>query len=795
VDRNPLAVDLCRVALWLESHTAGKPLTFLDHRIRCGDSLVGVFDMDALSAGIPDKAFDACEGDDKAAARVAARLNRQERSGLQDLFVLRDSGESEAITRHSRDVDAIPDDSPELIRRKKDIFENSHRDPAWLRRKQACDLWTAAFFQDLVSGELRMANGGESADPHSPLATHHSPIITSAALADHLDGRPIDARLYARAQTLALHQPFFHWPLEFPEVFSPASSELRIANGGDNAASGHSPFPIRNSPGFDVVLSNPPWERIKLQEQEFFAARDPRIATAANKAARSRLITELIQKNPTLHAEFIAAVHAADCVSKFLRQSDRFPLTATGDINTFAVFAEIIHRVLNRNGRAGIIIPTGIATSDTCKSFFAHVVESKNLAALMSFQEIRDFFPATDSREPFCLLTLARQPHAAPQFVFSLKKVEQARDSRRRFTLTTDDFLRLNPNTRTCPIFRTHIDAELTKNIYRRMPILLDEATGQNPWKVKFVAMFHMANDSGLFKIQAPPNCLPLFEAKLIHQYDHRYATYEGASTASLKSNTLPPIPPERKLNHQLSIKPRYWIFSDEVEARLGEWKYPWLLAFRSIARSTDERTLIAAIIPRSAVSGKLPLALPFVGAEPLVFCFLASLNSLVLDFIARQKVGGTDLAYHYIKQLPVLPPSSYQAADVAYVASRVLELVYTADDMRPLFEAVRMANGGWRVGPDHSPLAIRNSPFEWNENRRALLRAELDAWYARAYGLTRDELRYILDPADVYGPDFPGETFRVLKEKEQAKYGEYRTRRLVLEAWDKLPQLHNDHV
>jgi hypothetical protein len=308
VDRNPLAVDLCRVALWLESHTAGKPLTFLDHRIRCGDSLVGVFDMDALFQGIPDKAFDACEGDDKVAARNAARLNREERRGFQDLFVLRDSGESEAITRHSRDVDAIPDDSPELIRRKKDIFENSHRDPAWLRQKQACDLWTAAFFQDLLpaSGQMQIAQSDSLA---SPLAISFWPIITSAALADHLGGRPIDARFHARAQTLALRQPFFHWPLEFPEVFAPKADPSSLAAPREG--------------GFDVVLSNPPWERIKLQEQEFFAARDPGIATAANKAARSRLITELIQNNPALHAEFIAAVHAADCVSKFLRQPQR----------------------------------------------------------------------------------------------------------------------------------------------------------------------------------------------------------------------------------------------------------------------------------------------------------------------------------------------------------------------------------------------------------------------------------------------------------------------------------------
>lgn len=82
---------------------------------------------------------------------------------------------------------------------------------------------------------------------------------------------------------------------------------------------------------------------------------------------------------------------------------------------------------------------------------------------------------------------------------------------------------------------------------------------------------------------------------------------------------------------------------------------------------------------------------------------------------------------------------------------------------------------------PPHLP-----TPFRWNDERRARIRAELDARIARLYGLTRDELRYILDPADIYGPDFPGETFRVLKEKEIRQYGEYRTRRLVLEAWDR---------
>jgi len=383
VDRNPLAVDLCRVALWLESHTAGKPLTFLDHRIRCGDSLVGVFDLGVLPKGIPEKAFDPCEGDDKPTARTAAKQNREERRGAgQDLFAVRDSGEAEALTRHSRDVDAIPDDSPELIRRKKELFEASHRDPAWQRQKQACDLWTAAFFQTLAADSV---------------------VITSAALADHLGGRPIDARLHGRAGVLALGQPFFHWPLEFPEVFAAG--------------------------GFDVVLSNPPWERIKLQEQEFFAARDPRIA-AANKATRSQLITELIQKNPALHAEFITAVHAADCASKFLRQSDRFPLTATGDINTFVIFSEAARRLLNPFGFAGLILPTGIATDDLTKDFFSDLIQKQNVVRLVGFENESFIFPAIANVVRFCAFTISgeKRPEQTPQFAFYLRRFQDEQD-------------------------------------------------------------------------------------------------------------------------------------------------------------------------------------------------------------------------------------------------------------------------------------------------------------------------------------------------------------------------------
>ena len=139
------------------------------------------------------------------------------------------------------------------------------------------------------------------------------------------------------------------------------------------------------------------------------------------------------------------------------------------------------------------------------------------------------------------------------------------------------------------------------------------------------------------------------------------------------------------------------------------------------------------------------------------------------MDFVLRQKLNGINLTFGYLFQLPVLPPSLYNASDLEFIVPRVLELTYTSHSMAPFAR----------------DLGYDGPPFAWDEDRRALLRAELDAWYARAYGLTRDELRYILDPADVMGPDYPSETFRVLKNNEKARYGEYRTARLVLAAWD----------
>lgn len=299
VDKNPLAVDLCRVALWLESHMASKPLTFLDHRIRPGDSLIGVFNLDVLREGIPDEAFRPLEGDDKEVARQLARQNREERADQergQGRFQWDGRPALADFTQRSRELDAIADDSPGDIRRKRARYEESHSDPSWRRQREVCDLYTAAFFQPLRKG---------------------SPAMTSAVLADHLAGR-CDPRLLSGARALAEQQQFFHWPLWFPEVF---------ADGG-----------------FDVVLGNPPWV-------SFTGRQKVEISTGLLRALLGR--SPAISRWPATHPAFLVLS------AELLGYSRRAGLVLPKQVADLAAYGEARAAVTGRGTLASPVVDVG----------------------------------------------------------------------------------------------------------------------------------------------------------------------------------------------------------------------------------------------------------------------------------------------------------------------------------------------------------------------------------------------------------------------------------------------------
>jgi len=824
VDLNPLAVELCKTALWLEALEPGKPLGFLDSKIQCGNALVGLYDGSLLKEGIPNEAYKALSGDDRDVCRELAAENRQHAKELEiDL---------KYNVKEVWDFTALPEETVEQIQNKAEAWKALQKQMCSISLKE--DLYTASFFTPKTKATKEL-------------------VPTNRHLRLLAQGQRIDDALASHIRQIADKHRFFHWHLAFADVF---------AEGG----------------GFDCVLGNPPWDMLQLNPAEFFASRDPDIANARHSSAREKMIEKLKDDHPSLYNEYIDAKDAVLRTQAFVHSAGRFPLTSFGRINLAPLFTELGSRLKGKYGRTGMVVPSGIATDSFTQAFFRHLVESKSLISLYDFENKEKLFAAVDSRMKFCLLTLGFSEQA--ELLFFATNTSHLKNEERRFRLTSEEFALINPNTRTCPVFRTKTDAELTKKLYRKAPVLIKEATEEqeeiNPWKIDFMLMFMMNTASHLFRtydeltaqdgqldgnrfIVGDELYLPLYEAKMIHHYDHRWATYaqNGEDTRDMSA--------EEKQNPFTLPLPRYWVHEHEVLLRtadvpkeiknalkngdrealleavlmwlLGQFslrddkratkvldllgqadgiiderievaktmakshpleehqvvalyqalktdlkeacwgilreKAPkFLLGFRDITNSTNERTMLSTSIPFSGVGNNLPLFVFDPNMEEKQVALLqANLTSLSFDFVARQKVGGTHMNFYVIKQLPVLSPDQYTQADLDYILPRVLELGYTAYDMQPWAEA----------------LGYKDEPFGWDEERRLQLKCELDAYYAHLYDLTRDELRYILDPSDIMGEEFPSVTFPGLKRKEMEKYGEFRTQRLVLEAYDKL--------
>ncbi len=818
VDVNPLAVELAKMSLWLVTLSQDRPFTFLDHRLKLGNSIIGAWadDLDRYPAAAWDRKAETGSALNEALKEIRKQVRKQMKDVEQEEagqrffdFSAQVPNVREEASRALLSIEAIDTLLPDEKEREYHRLLEENED--WQAVRRMYDAWCALWFwpvadangaspPDPLSAPERGSNDNETASDAvlpSPERGGQTPPEgrgsggASSVLANEAGGGasfevtpPSDLPLVwawrellqtiapgAEAPILASATPerieqwrqtierlhreirFFHWELEFPDVFEERA-------------------------GFDAIVMNPPWERIKLQENEFFATRDPEIAGAPNAAARRRLIKRLPEANPALDAEFRHEKAIADNTGSFLRDSGHFPLTAVGDINLYPIFAGLGRRLISPVGGVGAVIPSGIATDYYTQDFFRDLMETRSLSALYDFENREGIFHDIDSRMKFSLFFVSGPARggAAADFAFFLQRPDHMEDEWRHFELTEEEIELLNPNTRTCPIFRSQRDAELTKAVYRRHPVLVREVYDEHgeqvgeesPWGMKFATMFHLTNDAGLFRtrneleaeglrLRKPGNLfqrdgrvlLPLYEDWMVHQFDHRYRS-DGAGESTEEEHRDP----------QYSALPRYWVDETEV-AEAANWaaEQCWLLGYRNRARPDDARSLIASPIPSAAVGNPLPLMLAEEQASGLL---CAQLASFALDYMVRQKMGGLNLNFYIVKQLPVIPPSRYEEefcgerlSDV--VAGRVLELVYTAWDIRAFAR----------------DLGDEGPPFVWDEERRAQLRAQLDAIYFHLYGIERADVEYIMS------------TFPIVERKDLAAHGTYRTRDLILGYYD----------
>jgi hypothetical protein len=754
VDANELAVELCKVSLWIATLRPGTRLSFLDHRIVCGNSLIGATPALAAS-GLPDDAFFSVEGDDRRTAGSLRRQNRRSKKARQtggDERMTVTNDQWRRFAARARRLSDAPDGrSVEPLERERQYADLLVSDE-FLKERLRADAWCAAF----VWAKSSMAP--EAVTLETLLSLLKSPDLSKVAPCRQI------AQLRSRYR-------FFHWHLAFPDVFQPADEGVE-----------------RDSPtagwcgGFDVIVGNPPWEKVELRIQEFFAARNPRVAKAPHRSARVSGVEELHEADPALHAELVDAKRTAADVQRFIHHSGRYPLTGHGHSSTAPLFVELALELVSHRGHIGMVVPTAIATDTATRHLFQELVEKRRLRSLYDFENRKPLFPGVHRSQKFSILHLVGRGGfvADPEFAFFLHDVGDLDDSERRFVLSSRELRQLCRNTGTCPVFRSRRDADIVRGIYGRVPILHadDSKGGENAWGIVFLPNYNVSStdeairpwkrealeidawtlEGNRFR-RGNDVRVPVYEAKMARMWDHRAADVIVSRTAVVRQAQPDPLSREDHEDPDRLPIPRFWAPSECVEKRYaGKWDRDWFLAWRDITSPTNQRTVVAMIIPRAAVSSTLRLLASKRTTPRQLAILLSNLNSLILDYCARQMIGGIHVTNTLLKQLPVLPPEAYlEPLGEEWFVPRVLELSCTSRDL---------AGFARDVGHD-------GPPFLWQSERRFQIRCELDAAFFRLYGIARNDVEYIL------------EGFPILRKKDVKAFGDYRTKRVVLEIYD----------
>ncbi len=745
VDKNPLTVELAKVSLWLHSFTVGAPLSFLDHHLRCGDSLIGL------------SVFEAME-----------ELNR-----LGGLFASSAIAGAEAATSGMQQIEEMSDADISEVQESATLFKGVEDTTADVRALLdfLCGLhWMTAGMKKREREEfespLREMIERRIDDAFQLLARGPLSEPGFIGLGDGQDSG--FSRIWGDARSTADRERFLHWQVAFPGVWK---------RWQDASPQG----------GFDAVIGNPPWDRIKLQEVEWFATRRPEIALELTAAGRRSAIRDLRRSGDPLVVDYDDAMGRADKMGQFMRGSGHYPLLGRGDINLYSLFIERAMGLVKSNGFVGLLTPSGIYADRTAAHFFKSVSTTGRVSSIFDFENRRlgtdlpPFFPDVDSRFKFCALVFGGPARLfnETECAFFMPDTEVANDPDRCFSLAPKDFARVNPNTGTAPVFRRRRDADITRGIYERHRVLADrsEGSGHKAWPVRYNRMFDMTNDSQLFNtVEQLSNkgfypvegnrwkkgdelYLPLYQGRMIGQFDHR-----ANSVVVNPENTHNPylseeVTDEEHADPSFLPQSQYWVPAHEVEEELGK-SLGYTLGFRDIARPTDFRTSIAAVVPKVGFGNTLPLLLGddiSLSADSLT-AMVANLNSMCVDFVVRQKAQGTHLNWYIVEQLPVIALADYDKI-VGYTTARelvqdhVLRLTYTAHDMKPFAQ----------------DLGYDGEPFTWDVEERRHLRARLDALYFHLYGLDREDAEYVM------------ETFPIVRRQDEAAFGKYRTRDMVL--------------
>lgn len=743
VDRNPMALELCKVALWLESVEPGRPLGFLDAHLRCGDALLGVHDLSVLRQGIPAEAYAPLKDvladsgitgalvDDREASTALRKRNAGERATptlpLAGLNLGIPAELDAALARIGSDDQGLAD-----VEAKRQLFEHARADGtlAW-RLLRACDLWTAAFF----SVKRRVERQGRERTPTSDIVWRF--------LAD-----PTSLQAHVAEETEALRQQyrFFHWPLEFPEVFKRG--------------------------GFSLVLGNPPWETMSPDAKEFFAKHEPDIAgmSPAQQQARisEMLALRAIRDDWERHArELYAAV-------RFAKESGRYRMFAPGnlgkgDFNVYRQFAELALNFAGPGGVAAQVVPENFYNGANASAIRSSLLSDFRVSSLFGFENTRGvWFAAIDTRMKFALYCAWRGgPTTEFPGAFAINSEARLQAARERpLSLPVALLREFSPDALAVMEFSNQLEIDIARKMYARFPRMGDVIAGLPSWVP--LAEVHMGNDNDLFTTDV--RGWPLYQGSMVTHHDYRAKGYLSGHGRNV---TWEPL---AFGSSGKAIRPQWRILPDRIPKKIRERVMRYRIGFCNVGNGTNQRSLMAALIPPGCPCGDTVPTLALDPEDPLVVVVtLAAMNSLVVDAIVRQKVA-LHITLSLIATLP-LPRSVALRSHEARAAALAARLSCVGQEMQDFLQILERqpALHGIDLNPSNDP------------DERDGLAAELEVVVARdLFGLTREEMQYLLEPRDVLGPDCTAETFAALRRAEEREFGEYRTRRLVLEAWDR---------
>ena len=738
VDINEMAVELCKVSLWMTGMERGRPLSFLDHRIRCGNSLLGTTPA-LMARGIPDEAFNPITGDDKEYCTKYKKQNKKEReSRMLDMFGQEEPTHEEycklreAVSR----INALADGDVMGVKEQAAVYEAVMKSDECKYSHLVADVWCAAF----------VWKKNEETGSQYPI---------TEAVFRKIESEPHKCPIWMKDEIhlLAEQYQFFHWNLEFPDVFV-------LPRDGEKPEYTQMGW----SGGFDVVLGNPPWDKIQPEETKFFASIRPDIATAKG-SRRKALIRELQEQDHTIYVAWDEYKRHIDGMSQMVKAGGLLTLTSRGNLNSYRLFAELDGKIINPNGYAGVVVQTGLATDETSRHFLASMMELGRIRRFLDFENRQKYFPDVDIRFRFALFTqsgFARNENSNPTiFGWLLRSLDEIKQEGRLVSLSIDDLRLFNPNTETAPVFSSTRDLEINRVMYKAGRHIYC-STKNRFSRIDFQGeLFNMTRDSRHFMSSddcKSKQCLPLYEAKYMHHYDHRYASQNGGV---INDCTV-----EDKNSAAFTITTRYYTEESEVYYRAKKQgiKSNWMVGFRSVSSGTNERTAIMSLLPFSGIGNSINLVLGLDSQE--VCSLLANVNSFAFDYACRQKMSGMNLNIWIFKQLPLIPVDRALELSIwakgkymEWLSSRVLELSFT----------------GWDLSPFAADCGYAGPPFYWDVSRRFIIRCELDAAFFHLYDIGRDDAAYIMD------------TFPIVEKNDIQKYQDYRTKLMILDIYDKM--------